>query len=78
MFLLVLAYFFAKAKTVEFDSGFMYISKGQTTESIALSSVTGIKLTMMKINRQNMWKITYTDAFGKINSVKVLPKMQTA
>ncbi|HKG05048.1 MAG TPA: hypothetical protein VKB19_01250 [Pedobacter sp.] len=74
---LALAYFFSKAKTVEFDSDFMYISKGQNTESIALGSVIGIKATMMKINREDMWKIKYKDAYGKVDSVRLLPRNKT-
>jgi len=70
----VLYYLFDKAKVVEFDSGYMYITGKNSREKIPLKNVYKIKLTMIRINNRSMWKIGYYDALNIQKSVRILPK----
>jgi len=69
----VLYYLLSKAKKVEFDEKNMTITLNTSIEIIPLTDVRTIKLTMIKINNQSLWKINYTDCNGIEQSVSILP-----
>lgn len=71
---IILYFLFDKAKTVEFDTNYMYVSGKGEEERILLSDVFKIKLTMTKINNRSMWKISYYDVNKAQKSVRVLPR----
>jgi len=71
--LLVLAYFIGKARTVEFDEQFMYVTGIDINEAILLSNIVTIKLTMTSFGNQSLWKIWYLDENKIKKSVRVLP-----
>jgi ribosomal protein L31E len=70
----VLYYLFDVSKTVEFDNDFMYIKGKSGEEKIPLKNVYKIKLTMIEINKNNMWKIGYYDNNRIKKSVRILPR----
>ena len=69
-----LSYLFNKAKIVEFDNNFMYIRSKTFEEKIPLKNVYKIKMTMTKINKQNMWKIGYYEKDQVEKSIRILPR----
>ena len=70
----ILYYLLDRAKTVEFDNAFMYVTGKTGNEKIALKEVFKIKLTMTEINNRSMWKIGYYDQMGTEKSVRILPR----
>ena len=71
----ILYYLFDKAKTVEFDKEFMYITDKKEIVKVPLRRVFKIQLTMTQINKRNMWKISYYDKNNSQKSVRILPKL---
>jgi len=67
-------YLIDKAKVVEFDHNFMYLTGKAGEEKIPLKEIYNIKLTMTEINNRNMWKIDYFDNDGAEKSVRILPR----
>tara|TARA_R110000868_G_scaffold391722_1_gene661979 strand:+ start:274 stop:741 length:468 start_codon:yes stop_codon:yes gene_type:complete len=70
----ILYYLFDKAKTVEFDKDFMYVTSKNKKEKIPLKMIYKIKLTMTEINNRSMWKISYYDENNISKSVRILPR----
>lgn len=69
----ILFYLFYRAKTVEFDKNFMYVTGKTGQEKIPLKNVIQIKVTMMKINRKHVWAIRYYNNIKAEKSVRILP-----
>lgn len=69
----ILYYLFDKAKTVEFDDDFMYVTGKAGEEKIPLKDIYKIKLTLAEINDRNMWKIGYYDNSQNEKIVRILP-----
>ena len=70
----ILYYLFDKAKTVEYDLEFMYVTNKNEVEKVQLKKIFKIKLTMTEINKRNMWKISYYDKNNIQKSVRILPR----
>ena len=70
----LLYYFFDLAKAVEYDSDFMYVKGKSGEEKIPLKDIYKIKLTMIQINKRNLWKISYYDERRVEKSVRILPR----
>lgn len=71
---LIFAYLFNKAKAVEFDTENMYLTKGDVSETIALSNISVIKLTSFKMFTGYLWKIKYLDGMGIAQNARLLPQ----
>ena len=70
----ILAFTLFSAKRIDFDPDFMYIIHGGTIQTIPLSDVIVLKMTMTSISEEKMWKVKYRDEKGDIKSVRFLPK----
>jgi len=76
IFICVGLYFlFDSAKTVEYDSTFMYVIGKKGEEKVRLKDVLVIKYTMTEINKRNLWKIEYYNESMNEESVRILPKI---
>jgi hypothetical protein len=60
------------ASAVEYDGSNLFISNRNKTRVVDIQNVTTIKLTMLKDNSNNLWKIKYFTN-GRIISVRMLP-----
>lgn len=72
---IVMYFAFDNAKIVEFDSNHMYITSKKGEDKIPLRNIYCIKLTSLKINNRNMWKIKYTYRNHTEDSVRILPRL---
>lgn len=73
LFFLALHYYFSQRKNVEYDANTLYIIFKKKEALIALSEVTKISLTLLKINSKPTWKIYYKDDKGLKQSVRLIP-----
>ncbi len=72
--MLYLSYFpVYKAKTVEFDYEYMYITDSLVNEMVPLGNIYKIQLTMIGSNYNNFWKIGYSNQTNATNFVRLLP-----
>lgn len=68
------AVYMMKNKTViEFDTDYIYLSRGKNGIMLPLSHVNTIKLTMTRINAGRVWKLKYTDMDNKKFAARILP-----
>lgn len=61
-------------KTIEYDSNFVYISDKSETKTILLGDVVSLKMSKLKINNNNGWKLTYKDEDNTDMIVKFFPR----
>ncbi len=57
-------FLFFKAKKLQFDENNFYKINGKKEIQIPFSSITGIKITTMKINHKRVWRLIYVDDSG--------------
>jgi hypothetical protein len=69
--MLLLAIF--SLKVIEFDPEYVYITHRNKTKIISIEKVLKIKLTMIYVGSENIWKIKYLDLDDSIKSVRLLP-----
>ncbi|MFC4218888.1 hypothetical protein [Flagellimonas marina] len=75
IFLLIGLYFvFDRAKSIEFDDQFLFISSKNSDEKIPLKKIIGIKKTLAEINDRDIWKIYYRDKNNLEKSIRVWPR----
>ena len=75
IFLLIGLYFvFDKAKSIEFDNEYLFISSKNSNEKISFKNILKIKKTLAEINDRDMWKIYYRDKNNIEKSSRIWPR----
>jgi hypothetical protein len=75
IFLLIGLYFvFDKAKSIEFDNEYLFISSKHSDEKISFKNILKIKKTLTEINDRDIWRIYYRDRYNTEKSVKIWPR----
>ncbi len=75
VFLLIGLYFvFDKAKSIEFDNEYLFISSKNSSERISFKNIRKIKKTLAEINDRDIWKIYYRDKNNNEKSIRIWPR----
>lgn len=75
IFLLTGLYFvFDRAKSIEFDNEYLFISSKNSEEKISFKNILKIKKTFAEINDRDIWKIYYRDRNNIEKSIIIWPR----
>ena len=69
-----LYFVFDKAKSIEFDNEYLFISSKKSNEKISFKNIRKIKKTLAEINDRDIWKIYYRDKSNIEKSIKIWPR----
>lgn len=66
-----------KAKSIEFDNEYLFISSKNSEEKISFKNILKIKKTIAEINDRDIWKIYYRDKNNIEKSIRIWPRLNS-